>query len=85
MRTIGTGSTGAATTEGARTAPVWNPATGEQQAEVLLAEADDVDAAVARGGRGLRGVVAGVAEPADEGPVRVPRARQRATRTSSPR
>ncbi|ADD40371.1 CoA-acylating methylmalonate-semialdehyde dehydrogenase [Stackebrandtia nassauensis] len=30
-----------------RTAPVWNPATGRQQAEVLLAEADAVDRAVA--------------------------------------
>ena len=30
-----------------RTAPVWDPATGEQQAEVLLAEPSDVDAAVA--------------------------------------
>ncbi len=29
-----------------RTAPVWDPATGRQQAEVLLAEAADVDAAV---------------------------------------
>ena len=29
-----------------RMAPVWNPATGEQQAEVLLAESSDVDAAV---------------------------------------
>jgi len=29
-----------------RTAPVWDPATGEQQAEVLLAEAGDVDRAV---------------------------------------
>jgi malonate-semialdehyde dehydrogenase (acetylating) / methylmalonate-semialdehyde dehydrogenase len=29
-----------------RTAPVWNPATGEHQAQVLLAEAGDVDAAV---------------------------------------
>jgi malonate-semialdehyde dehydrogenase (acetylating) / methylmalonate-semialdehyde dehydrogenase len=29
-----------------RAAPVWNPATGEQQAEVLLAEPSDVDAAV---------------------------------------
>ena len=29
-----------------RTAPVWNPATGEQQAEVLLAETADVDAAI---------------------------------------
>ena len=32
---------------GGRTSPVWNPATGEQQAEVVLAEAADVDAAVA--------------------------------------
>jgi malonate-semialdehyde dehydrogenase (acetylating) / methylmalonate-semialdehyde dehydrogenase len=30
-----------------RTAPVWDPATGERQAEVLLAEPADVDAAVA--------------------------------------
>jgi malonate-semialdehyde dehydrogenase (acetylating)/methylmalonate-semialdehyde dehydrogenase len=29
-----------------RTAPVWNPATGEQQAEVVFAEPADVDAAV---------------------------------------
>lgn len=29
-----------------RTGPVWNPATGEQQAEVLLATASDVDEAV---------------------------------------
>jgi malonate-semialdehyde dehydrogenase (acetylating)/methylmalonate-semialdehyde dehydrogenase len=29
-----------------RTAPVWNPATGEVQADVLLAEPGDVDAAV---------------------------------------
>jgi malonate-semialdehyde dehydrogenase (acetylating) / methylmalonate-semialdehyde dehydrogenase len=29
-----------------RTAPVWNPATGEQQAQVLLAEKADVDAAI---------------------------------------
>jgi malonate-semialdehyde dehydrogenase (acetylating)/methylmalonate-semialdehyde dehydrogenase len=33
-------------TEGARSAPVWNPATGEQQAEVLLASSDEVGAAV---------------------------------------
>jgi malonate-semialdehyde dehydrogenase (acetylating)/methylmalonate-semialdehyde dehydrogenase len=39
----GTLTTGAST----RTAPVWNPATGEQQAEVLLAESADVEAAVA--------------------------------------
>jgi malonate-semialdehyde dehydrogenase (acetylating)/methylmalonate-semialdehyde dehydrogenase len=42
-------SIGGSETSGAstRTAPVWNPATGEQQAEVLLAEPADVDAAVA--------------------------------------
>jgi len=48
MRTIrhwigGTLTTGVST----RTSPVWNPATGEQQAEVLLAERADVDAATA--------------------------------------
>ena len=48
MRTIqhwigGIASSGSST----RTAPVWNPATGEQQAEVLLAEAADVQNAVA--------------------------------------
>ncbi|MFC5728876.1 MULTISPECIES: CoA-acylating methylmalonate-semialdehyde dehydrogenase [Nocardioides] len=30
-----------------RTSPVWNPATGEEQAEVLLASATDVDHAIA--------------------------------------
>ncbi|GAA5132546.1 CoA-acylating methylmalonate-semialdehyde dehydrogenase [Pseudonocardia adelaidensis] len=35
-----------ATGESTRTGPVWNPATGEQQAEVLLASRADVDAAV---------------------------------------
>ncbi|HEX6935670.1 MAG TPA: CoA-acylating methylmalonate-semialdehyde dehydrogenase [Actinomycetes bacterium] len=34
-----------------RTAPFWNPATGEQQAEVVLAEAADVDAAVKSGAK----------------------------------
>jgi malonate-semialdehyde dehydrogenase (acetylating) / methylmalonate-semialdehyde dehydrogenase len=33
-----------------RTGPVWDPATGEQQAEVLLAEPADVDAAVTAAG-----------------------------------
>ncbi|MFF3667091.1 CoA-acylating methylmalonate-semialdehyde dehydrogenase [Microtetraspora malaysiensis] len=32
--------------ESSRTAPVWNPATGEHEANVLLAEPADVDAAV---------------------------------------
>jgi malonate-semialdehyde dehydrogenase (acetylating)/methylmalonate-semialdehyde dehydrogenase len=35
-----------ATGSSTRTGPVWNPATGEQQAEVLLADATDVDTAV---------------------------------------
>ncbi len=35
-----------ATGHSTRTAPVWNPATGEQQAEVLLASTADVDLAV---------------------------------------
>jgi len=39
----GSATSGAST----RTAPVWNPATGEQQAEVLLAEPADVQHAVA--------------------------------------
>jgi malonate-semialdehyde dehydrogenase (acetylating)/methylmalonate-semialdehyde dehydrogenase len=39
---------GGADTVGAstRTEPIWNPATGEQQAEVLLAESSDIDRAV---------------------------------------
>ncbi|MBB5791751.1 CoA-acylating methylmalonate-semialdehyde dehydrogenase [Jiangella mangrovi] len=47
MRTIEHWIGGAATRAGStRTAPVWNPATGEQQAEVLLAEPGDIDVAV---------------------------------------
>ncbi|MFI5694642.1 CoA-acylating methylmalonate-semialdehyde dehydrogenase [Kribbella sp. NPDC051586] len=38
-----------------RTAPVWNPATGEHQAEVLLAEPEDVDAAVLAAAAALPG------------------------------
>jgi malonate-semialdehyde dehydrogenase (acetylating)/methylmalonate-semialdehyde dehydrogenase len=34
------------TSSSTRTSPVWNPATGEQQAEVALADAQDVDSAV---------------------------------------
>ncbi len=43
MRRIGASEEGTA----ARTSPVFDPATGEQTAEVVLATADDVDAAVA--------------------------------------
>src|SRR5207247_9070041 len=52
MRTIqhwiaGSETTGAST----RWGQVWNPATGEQQAQVALAEPADVDAAVAAAGK----------------------------------
>ena len=43
----GSETTGAST----RWGPVWNPATGEQQAQVALAEPADVDAAVAAAAR----------------------------------
>jgi malonate-semialdehyde dehydrogenase (acetylating)/methylmalonate-semialdehyde dehydrogenase len=47
MRTIQHWISGTSTAGGSsRTAPVWNPATGEQQAEVILGTTDDVDAAV---------------------------------------
>jgi len=50
MRTIEHWIGGAATAgAGTRRAPVWNPATGAKQAEVVLAEPSDVDAAVAAG------------------------------------
>ena len=48
MRTIEHWIGGVATAgAGTRRGPVWNPATGAQQAEVVLAEPADVDAAVA--------------------------------------
>src|SRR4051812_26422648 len=47
MRTIQHWIGGANTAgTGARGSAVWNPATGEQQAEVVLADRADVDAAV---------------------------------------
>ncbi len=47
MRTIQHWIGGTATSGGStRTGPVWNPATGQRQAQVLLAEPSDVDAAV---------------------------------------
>jgi malonate-semialdehyde dehydrogenase (acetylating)/methylmalonate-semialdehyde dehydrogenase len=47
MRTVNHWIGGKATSgESTRTAPVWNPATGEQQAEVPLGSAADVDTAV---------------------------------------
>jgi malonate-semialdehyde dehydrogenase (acetylating) / methylmalonate-semialdehyde dehydrogenase len=48
MKTIEHWINGVATSAGStRTAPVYDPATGRQRAEVLLAEASDVDTAVA--------------------------------------
>ena len=48
MRTIEHWIAGKSTTGiSDRTAPVFNPATGEQQAEVLLADVSDVEAAIA--------------------------------------
>ncbi|PVG83168.1 methylmalonate-semialdehyde dehydrogenase (CoA acylating) [Nocardioides gansuensis] len=48
MRTIEHWIGGTRSTAGSsRTSPVWNPATGEEQAEVLLASAADVDHAIA--------------------------------------
>ncbi|GAB3419057.1 CoA-acylating methylmalonate-semialdehyde dehydrogenase [Flindersiella endophytica] len=47
MRTVEHWIAGAPTQGGStRRGPIWNPATGEQQAEVVLATADDVDLAV---------------------------------------
>src|SRR5262245_30708897 len=47
MRTVEHWIAGAPTQGGStRRGPVWNPATGEQQAEVVLGTADDVDLAV---------------------------------------
>ncbi|HEY2205416.1 MAG TPA: CoA-acylating methylmalonate-semialdehyde dehydrogenase [Pseudonocardia sp.] len=44
-----------ATGLGTRTAPVWNPATGEQQAEVLLADTVDVDSCVRTAAQAFEG------------------------------
>ena len=55
-----------------RTAPVFNPATGAQQAEVLLAS-DHGRRRGDRGGAGrLPGVVADLGQQAEQGPLRVP-------------
>ncbi len=55
MRSIGHWIDGRASggVVGARSSPVWNPATGEQRAEVVLASADDVRAAVASAAAGF--------------------------------
>ena len=62
------------------TAPVFDPATGQQRAEVAARPADDVDDRRRRGQGGLRRVVADLAEPAHQGAVRLPRAGQRPRR-----
>jgi malonate-semialdehyde dehydrogenase (acetylating)/methylmalonate-semialdehyde dehydrogenase len=52
VKTIEHWINGTATSAGStRTAPVFNPATGRQQASVLLAETSDVDTAVAAAGK----------------------------------
>jgi malonate-semialdehyde dehydrogenase (acetylating)/methylmalonate-semialdehyde dehydrogenase len=52
VRTIEHWINGTATAAGStRTSPVWNPATGQQQASVLLAEPSDVDSAVGAAGK----------------------------------
>jgi malonate-semialdehyde dehydrogenase (acetylating)/methylmalonate-semialdehyde dehydrogenase len=52
VKTIEHWINGTATSAGStRTAPVFNPATGQQQASVLLAETSDVDTAVAAAGK----------------------------------
>ncbi len=54
MRTIGHWIDGSVTVRAGRTGPVWDPATGEQQAEVVLATAAEVDAAVGSAARAAR-------------------------------
>ena len=76
MRTIthwigGKPSTGSAS----RTSPVLNPATGAQQAEVVLASAADVDEAVQTAARAFDVLVADLAEQAHGDLVRIPRTR----------
>ncbi len=59
-----------------RTAPVFNPATGSEQARVLLAEAADVDTAVAAAAKAFE-TWGNSADPAAAGDVpaaRTPRA-----------
>ncbi len=56
-----------------RTGPVYNPATGEQQAAVGLASAAEVDAAVAAARGGLPCVASDVAVSPGRGHVPLPR------------
>ena len=55
-----------------RVGPVYNPATGEQQAQVLLATPADVDAAVQAAIKAFERVGAGLAVDADQGAVHLP-------------
>ena len=66
-----------------RTAPVCDPATGEQQAEVLLAEAADVDAAVQAAREAFETLGRRLAHAPRARDVRVPRPRRASTSTSS--
>ena len=61
-----------------RTGPVWNPATGEQQAEVDFASVEEVDAAVGRrhGGRSPAWRATSLVAPR-RGDVPLPRAGRR--------
>ena len=68
-----------------RTAPVYNPATGQQQAEVLLGDVSDVEAAIAAASDAFAGLVADLDQQAHQGAVRVPRAGQRPAPRRSPR
>ncbi|MDT7558075.1 MAG: malonate-semialdehyde dehydrogenase (acetylating) / methylmalonate-semialdehyde dehydrogenase, partial [Pseudonocardiales bacterium] len=49
MRTITHWIGGKPVAGGTSTSPVWNPATGQQQAEVPLASTEEVDTAVRAG------------------------------------
>ena len=73
MRTIAHWIDGQPATGGsARTAPVYNPATGEVQAEVLLADAADVQAAVRCAAERFAVLVAEFAVRPYRDPVRLP-------------
>ena len=63
-----------------RTGPVYNPATGEQQADVGLASVEEVDAAVAAAKAAFPGVASDVAVQAGRGDVPLPRPRRHASR-----
>ena len=63
---------GSSADAGARTSPVFDPATGRQTAEVVLATPADVDRAVAGAGRGVPGLARHLALGPVTGPLRLP-------------